>query len=404
MGPITTSYLRNHRITPWQCAPNMFRILGAIEHLNLHLGLGLTWLDVVHLYECHSQQDAGYYLKSRSDVVRLISCLPKSNKGMKDDYVIVSGAWHDGHHCPTKRGKPDKNHVSPRLSLTNVAALNFLLRSEIFVSEDGQLRSAPLILGYTGYPKGYQPVGNAIVQGDHRLARIDVGWKGFLAPRRVGSSTSSLEEQIDRFKFEGEDSGDVRVIEVSDAEEGSDKHSGVQLNLLATVSESSSDDNMDLRSLMKGRGKKPEQKGAGTSKVTVTLPPAPAQVPDPSLKPNPDLKKKRQHSEVGEKQVPLDKGAKQQKVDNRAHRAQSVESREEVFVADVRRGEDRESGPPDWSWMALQSCGTLPSGIMMEGGQAMSPRPCSNHSSSPTTWSPTGASTRRSSSCPLRGT
>ncbi|XP_023877146.1 uncharacterized protein LOC111989584 [Quercus suber] len=102
---------------------------------------------------------------------------------------------------------------------------------------------------------------------------------------------------------------------------------------------------MDLRSLMKGRGKKPEQKGAGTSKVTVTLPPAPAQVPDPSLKPNPDLKKKRQHSEVGEKQVPLDKGAKQQKVDNRAHRAQSVESREEVFVADVRRG----GGPRIWS-------------------------------------------------------
>ena len=38
----------------------------------------------------------GFYLKSRSDVVRLISCLPKSNKGMKDDYLIASGPWHDG--------------------------------------------------------------------------------------------------------------------------------------------------------------------------------------------------------------------------------------------------------------------------------------------------------------------
>ena len=106
MGPITTSYLRNHRLTLWQCAPNMFRILGAIENLNRHIGLGLTWLDVVHMYECHSQQDAGYYLKSRSDVVRLISSLPKSNKGMKDDYVIVSGAWRNGPGCPTKHGKP----------------------------------------------------------------------------------------------------------------------------------------------------------------------------------------------------------------------------------------------------------------------------------------------------------
>ena len=33
----------------------------------------------------------------------------------------------------------DKRHVAPRLSLVNVPALNKLLRSEIFISEDGQL-------------------------------------------------------------------------------------------------------------------------------------------------------------------------------------------------------------------------------------------------------------------------
>ena len=31
----------------------------------------------------------------------------------------------------------DKDHVSPKLSYTNVQAFNYLLRSEIFVSEDG---------------------------------------------------------------------------------------------------------------------------------------------------------------------------------------------------------------------------------------------------------------------------
>ena len=31
----------------------------------------------------------------------------------------------------------DKNQVAPRLSFTNVADLNYLLRLEIFVSEDG---------------------------------------------------------------------------------------------------------------------------------------------------------------------------------------------------------------------------------------------------------------------------
>ena len=43
------------------------------------------------MYECHKLSSAGYYLKSRSDIIRLILCLPKSNKGMKDDYLIVSG-------------------------------------------------------------------------------------------------------------------------------------------------------------------------------------------------------------------------------------------------------------------------------------------------------------------------
>ena len=105
MGRVTRDYLRNHRLCPHQCAHNLFRILGAIDTLNQHLELWLTWLDVVHMYEGHKQKGAGFYLKSRSDVVRLISYLPKSNKGMKDDYLITSGAWHDGLHCLTQPGE-----------------------------------------------------------------------------------------------------------------------------------------------------------------------------------------------------------------------------------------------------------------------------------------------------------
>ena len=104
MGRITRDYLRGHRLAPHQCVANMFRILGCIEVLNNQMNLGLTWHDVVHLYELHSLGDS-YYLKSRSDEVRLISCLPKSNKGLKDDLLIVSGQWHDGIHCPVRAGK-----------------------------------------------------------------------------------------------------------------------------------------------------------------------------------------------------------------------------------------------------------------------------------------------------------
>ena len=101
MHRITRDYLINHRLTPYQCALNLFRVLGCVDALNEQIGLGLTWHDVVHMYKCHKLANAGYYLKSWSEDVRLISCLPKSNKGMKDDYLIASGEWSDGLHCPT---------------------------------------------------------------------------------------------------------------------------------------------------------------------------------------------------------------------------------------------------------------------------------------------------------------
>ena len=106
MDRITRDYLRAHRLYPQQCAPNFFRVLGAINALDRHLGLGLTLCDVAHLYEGHQEARAEFYLKSRSNAVKLISCLPKSNKGMKDDFLIVSGPWHDGLPCPTKLGEP----------------------------------------------------------------------------------------------------------------------------------------------------------------------------------------------------------------------------------------------------------------------------------------------------------
>ena len=106
IGRITRDYLINHRLCPHQCAPNMFRILGCVDTLNVHLQLELTWHDVVHMYECHSQVIGGFYLKSQSPVVRLILCLPKSNKGMKDDYLIASEAWHNGLHCLIQEREP----------------------------------------------------------------------------------------------------------------------------------------------------------------------------------------------------------------------------------------------------------------------------------------------------------
>ena len=60
----------------------------------------------------------------------------------------------------------DKSHVALRLSLVNIPGLNKLLRSEIFVSEDRQLRADPLILDYEPLSRIFQDTGRAIKAGD----------------------------------------------------------------------------------------------------------------------------------------------------------------------------------------------------------------------------------------------
>ena len=77
----------------------------------------------------------------------------------------------------------DKNHTAPRLSFVNASGLNKLLRSKIFISEDGQLRAAYLILEYKPISRIYQDAGQAIRAGNSRLAWIDVSKAGFLARR-----------------------------------------------------------------------------------------------------------------------------------------------------------------------------------------------------------------------------
>jgi len=100
----------------------------------------------------------------------------------------------------------DKNHVAPRLSLVNVPTLNKLLRSETFVTKDGQLWAAPLILDYEPLSLIFQDVGQAIKAGDPRLNRIDVSKLGFLARRDlppielpIHSPGSSCSKRRDKF-------------------------------------------------------------------------------------------------------------------------------------------------------------------------------------------------------------
>ena len=124
----------------------------------------------------------------------------------------------------------NKEQVTPRTSLINVPTLNYLLRSQIFMNDDGQLRAAHLILNYEPLSRSFLDVSNAIRANDFRLARIDVSRPHFLAlhdlllvdhpiPQGIPlaaqpiqqvplrqvvaeegiTSSSSLEEEIDKF-------------------------------------------------------------------------------------------------------------------------------------------------------------------------------------------------------------
>ena len=176
------------------------------------------------------------------------------------------------------------------------------------MNEDRHLRAAPLILDYKPLSCIFQDVGQAIRVGSPRLAQIDVSKPAFLARRdlppvsrpilqnplpialplpqappivaaipteRVASSRLSLEEEIDKFHFEEEQSPKAPLICISDADGESNRSSSVHNSYLILARPDGSDeeeDNMELnkgnrslRDLMAARGKESTSKKALTS-------------------------------------------------------------------------------------------------------------------------------------------
>ena len=268
----------------------------------------------------------------------------------------------------------DKVHTAPRINFVNVPALNYLLRSEIYVTEDGQLRAAHLVLGYQPLSSSYQAVGHAIRAGSPRLARIDVSVNGLLAPDdlppivlpavrhpriveqlpppeepgvavptegHTESSRLSLEEEIDEFYFEEEVQQDP-VVELPDPEGEQDRNSVVGGPIIISCSEDSSDEEggdmgKSLRELMASRGKGQSSKAPAKAQTQDPPPTAPQVPTDPALKAIPDLKKKRQADTPEEGEL-VTRPTKQQKAakGQRSKRANSSESRDVENRAQVR--------------------------------------------------------------------
>ena len=72
MGTLTRNFLRFFKLSPTQCAPNMFRVLGSMKALNERMNLKLTHHNMNWIYNLHNLKGQGYYLKSRYPKIRLI--------------------------------------------------------------------------------------------------------------------------------------------------------------------------------------------------------------------------------------------------------------------------------------------------------------------------------------------
>ena len=164
------------------------------------------------------------------------------------------------------------------------------------------------------------------------------------------TSSFSLEEEIDKFQFEEEETQGVEAVFISDSKEETDEYSCVQAyapviiyleDFLDTeVEEMAPKSNQSLKELMKGRNEVSTPPEVNKSKPPVNTPPPPPQLPtDLRLKPNPELRRKRQHEAPEECEIGPSKGNKQQRVsqDQRSKRSSSVESREDPLAAYVRR-------------------------------------------------------------------
>ncbi|KAL0013011.1 hypothetical protein SO802_000080 [Lithocarpus litseifolius] len=177
------STLRFYGLSPEKLPPNFYRVVSCVDRLNQIYGLQLDHNDINHMYSLCGNKRTNYYLKVKDMRVRLISCLPDSNKNSAGEFVRVSGNWFaDDAPCPLSRREVDGRVFTPDIRSVHVRDLNFVLRSEIFVHTDGQLRASHLILGCIPVYRTWQPFSQALLVDSPLLSYIDVRHANFLPP------------------------------------------------------------------------------------------------------------------------------------------------------------------------------------------------------------------------------
>ena len=96
IDPLLLDTLRYYGLSPDQLPPNFYRVVSCVSRLNQTFGLQLDQHDINYMYSLCGKKRSNYYLKVRDMRVRLISCLPNSNRNSAGEYVRVRGKWFAG--------------------------------------------------------------------------------------------------------------------------------------------------------------------------------------------------------------------------------------------------------------------------------------------------------------------
>ena len=93
VDPLILSTHRFYGLCPDQLPPNFYQVISYVSRLNWIYGLQLNHHNINFMYSLCGNIRSDYYLKVRDVRVRLISCLPDSNRNLAGEYVRVSGNW-----------------------------------------------------------------------------------------------------------------------------------------------------------------------------------------------------------------------------------------------------------------------------------------------------------------------
>ena len=119
VDPLLLRTLSFYGFNPNQCLPNFYRVVNCVGRLNRQYGLSLMHHDINFLYGIQGSLRNRCYLQTRNTIVRLISCLPDSNRNSAGEFVRVSENWLNSElTCPSSPQQIGRYPSSRLFSMT----------------------------------------------------------------------------------------------------------------------------------------------------------------------------------------------------------------------------------------------------------------------------------------------